>query len=307
MKDMNLSKEDKNEVVVSVIIPHFNDVIRLEKCLRALMSQSIEKKIYEIIVVDNNSKEDLSFLKASYPDVIFLLEDKVGSYAARNKGLLQAKGSIIGFTDSDCIPDKDWLKNGKIALESIDGCGVVGGKISLFFSNPEKKSLVEKYEKYTAFNQEELVKHNCNTTANWFSYKHVLEEAGLFDASLKSNGDTLMAKKINSLGYKIIYAPTVIVNHPARRNFSEITQKNRRILGGRVDRHIQSGEKNLIKLLLIYNLNFIYGKAKFSIGSFFKRRPLADCFAHLVVSTVLCLAVMDESLKLAKGSESLRK
>ena len=46
-----------------------------------------------------------------------LAESKQSAYAARNRGLEEAKGEIIAFTDSDCVPGKDWLQKIATALD----------------------------------------------------------------------------------------------------------------------------------------------------------------------------------------------
>ena len=69
----------------SVIVPVYNDVVRLRKCLTALVNQDFGEDRYEIIVVDNGSDEDVEDCCADeFPGVLFFREEKKGSYAARN-------------------------------------------------------------------------------------------------------------------------------------------------------------------------------------------------------------------------------
>jgi len=89
---------------VSVVLPVFNDRQWLETCLEALEHQTYPKDCYEVVVVDNASTVDLKGLVARFQQAHYCYEQKPGSYAARNKGLLTAIGKIIAFTDSDCIP-----------------------------------------------------------------------------------------------------------------------------------------------------------------------------------------------------------
>ena len=64
---------------------------------------------YEVIIVDNNSKDNTLKIIQKYP-VISLIESRIqSSYATRNTGLKRSNGEIIAFTDSDCIADKDWI------------------------------------------------------------------------------------------------------------------------------------------------------------------------------------------------------
>jgi glycosyltransferase involved in cell wall biosynthesis len=66
--------------------------------------QSYPKSLYEIIFVDNGSVENIEVLVSQFPQTSFTNEPKPGSYAARNKRISIARGEIIAFTDSDCVP-----------------------------------------------------------------------------------------------------------------------------------------------------------------------------------------------------------
>lgn len=50
---------------------------------------------------------------------------------------------IIAFTDSDCIPAKDWIEKGVRNLLNIPNCGLVAGRD--FFKNPSKPNAIELY------------------------------------------------------------------------------------------------------------------------------------------------------------------
>jgi len=92
---------------ISVIIPARNEEKYIGKTLKSLNSQSF--KDFEVIVVDNNSKDSTSKIaKKLGAKVIF--EKKRGVGLARNKGAKQAKGKILLFLDADTIASRDLLK-----------------------------------------------------------------------------------------------------------------------------------------------------------------------------------------------------
>ncbi len=100
----------KSPCFTSIIIPVYNDVTSLTKCLEAIDLQSYSKELFEVIVVDNRSEEDIKFIVSQFSWAKYAFESKPGSYAARNKGLTVAKGRLPGFTDADCIPAPDWIE-----------------------------------------------------------------------------------------------------------------------------------------------------------------------------------------------------
>ncbi|MFV4844886.1 glycosyltransferase [Edwardsiella tarda] len=221
---------------VSVIIPTYRDWVRLSKCLDALRQQTYPSELIQIIVINNDPLDMNPLLNDDkYNDVLFLVESKPGSYAARNKGLKYANGEVIAFTDSDCIPDGNWIYNAIYYFDTNSNCLRIGGRIELFFKNGVSKTLAEFYEQSYAFRQSEFVRRQgMAATANMFAYKKVFDEISVFDESLMSGGDAEWGRRAYRRGYKIIYRDNVIVNHPARSSMKQIFLKNRREAGGKV-------------------------------------------------------------------------
>lgn len=244
---------------VSVIIPLYNEP-RIGLALDALLAQSYPPDAYEILAVDNGSQDDSMALVRSYdPARIRLLteHDQQGSYAARNAGIVAARGEIIAFTDSDCIPAPDWLAAGVRQFSSRPNVGLVAGRIDLFVANSERPTLAEQYELITAFNQERNVKSDrFGVTANLFTYAAVLTAVGSFDPLLQSGGDFEWGQRVYRAGYTQLYADDVIVRHPARRTVAQLVKKVVRTTSGGYDLTVRYGLKRqgflyLAKWLLI--------------------------------------------------------
>src|SRR5918998_5105397 len=102
----------KRAPFVSVIVPVYNDQEDLVLCLEALENQTYPKDRYEVVVVDNGSKESIEPVVSRFTCASAAREDRPGTYAARKNGLRLARGEIIAFTDADCIPTPQWLEKG---------------------------------------------------------------------------------------------------------------------------------------------------------------------------------------------------
>lgn len=254
---------------VSVIIPVYNDWKRLALCVNALTDQTYPKDMFEVIIVNNNPP-DTAPDDFSIPDNCTIIEERTpGSYSARNAALKIVKGEIIGFTDSDCVPDKDWIKNAVDYFEKNKNCSRIAGKISIFFNSP-KPTKAELYDKLYAFNQKEYVDTSGTcVTANLFTYKLVFDNIGFFNEALMSGGDFSWGTLAHKKGFKIDYAENVVVHHPARANLKELIKKEKRV-GGSQANFLKKHDSFLINLLKFSkeliprykSLRFIYRNGK---------------------------------------------
>lgn len=99
----------------SVVIPTYNRSAILVECLEALLQQDFVKGEYEIIVVDDGSKDETksvtqSFQKRKPCEIHYLYQQNQGQGIARNRGVSAAKGKIVLFIGDDILVSRDFLK-----------------------------------------------------------------------------------------------------------------------------------------------------------------------------------------------------
>jgi glycosyltransferase involved in cell wall biosynthesis len=294
---------------VSVIIPVFNDNERLKICLEALENQTYPKHLYEVIVVDNASTEDVKIVVSLFEQACMVYEDRPGSYAARNKGVSVAKGEILAFTDSDCIPASNWIEKGVENLLNTPNCGLVAGKIDFFFRNPEQPTPVELYESINlSFEQEVNIREkHFGVTANLFTFKSVIDKIGPFNSDLKSGGDKQWGEKVFASGYKQVYADDVSIKHPARYSFTQLYTRVARFTGGKHD-IFMSNKPSWLELFTDFALAF-----KPPFRSFYKiwKNPKLKGIKPKIQFTLVMLfiryVVIVEKLRLYLGGTSRRE
>ena len=96
--------------MISVIVPVWNAGRFLPRVIEALEGQYFPAGEYELLLVDNGSTDDSVAIMHRYPRVRLLHEPRRGSYAARNRAALEARGDILAFIDADRVADKGWLR-----------------------------------------------------------------------------------------------------------------------------------------------------------------------------------------------------
>lgn len=294
----------KSGIMISVIIPTYRDDIRLNKCLRSLYEQTLDFSQFEVVVVNNFPEDVIKIRERDLFGLNFRIisESLPGSYAARNRGIKEAKGEILAFTDSDCLPDNNWLKYAKTLFENDRNyeIGILTGPVSLFYKNPKKLSAAEIYEKYTAFHTESYAKDGHAVTANWFSYHSVIREFGGFNPKLKSNGDSELSGKI-SQKYKVVYSPEVLVHHPARLESNELVQKYKRRIGGTYSRMYEG--KNL--KFTGYIISFMIKRYRFALKKILTVSP-KESLSILAVCIKINIGAISEFFNLIVGGVTKR-
>ncbi|BAY88567.1 MULTISPECIES: hormogonium polysaccharide biosynthesis glycosyltransferase HpsE [unclassified Tolypothrix] len=125
----------------TVVIPTYNGKSRLPKVLEYLQSQTnIEILNWEIIIVDNNSHDGTAELVQKYQinwsfhvPLRYCFEAEQGAGFARNRGITEAKGELVGFLDDDNLPAKNWVLSAyKFGQEHLNA-GAYGSQIHGLF------------------------------------------------------------------------------------------------------------------------------------------------------------------------------
>jgi len=116
--------------LISIIIVNFNTKDLLEQCLRSIYANSCNY-LYEIIVVDNASRDDsLEMLKQQFPTV-YAIDNKqnLGFSKANNFGIEKAKGKYVLLLNSDTIVLENTLNHLFEFLENNKNITAVGPKL----------------------------------------------------------------------------------------------------------------------------------------------------------------------------------
>ena len=245
---------------VSIIVPTYNAEKNIATLIESLLQLDYPKELLEIIIVDNNSTDRTKEVVNRYS--VKLLEENTiqSSYAARNRGIRNAKNEIIAFTDSDCVATPQWVKEGVMTLAS-ESADLVGGRVEFIYS--ERKTAAELYDSITNMQIRLNIKdRNVAKTANLFVISSLFDKTGFFPDWVKSGGDVQWTANATKNGYSLVYAVEAVVKHPAR-SLKALLKKQYRV--GRGQAHIRVGEcsspwdfmYSIFRLFLPPSLSFI--------------------------------------------------
>lgn len=217
-----------SDSLVSVIIPVAGTGEQLPTIIDRLVKQEPREGDHEIIIVDNNPTPTVSLPPIPHKVKILVVhEPSPGSYTARNRGLSEALGDILFFTDADCLPATNWITEGIKSLATGDS-DLIGGRIELYPRN-SRPTACELYDMAFNLKQEYYVRYtNAAATANLIAYRYIFAKIGGFRSDLRSGGDMEWTRRAVAAGYRLTYTPAATIYHPARASFRDLLNKERR-------------------------------------------------------------------------------
>ncbi|MCU0666197.1 MAG: glycosyltransferase [Candidatus Omnitrophica bacterium] len=199
------------EKLISIVIPSFNSFKTLKQSIKACLSQDYPSEAIEIIVVDDGSTDKTGeFLDKT--GIKYIYQDNAGPAAARNTGWKSAKGEIVFFTDSDCLPSLAWVKN---LVKYYEDAQVACAGGSYDIANPQNLLASLIHEEIMLRHAKMPLRVKALGSYNFSARKIILEETGGFNQQypMASGEDNDLSYKIIKKGYALIFDKNVKVCH----------------------------------------------------------------------------------------------
>lgn len=218
---IEFAQAKKNSIIpdckIGVVIPCYcnskNSQLQIERLAHCLASQTEKPTV--VFFVDDCSPVSFS-VKGCSNAVVLKQNENRGPAAARSLGLnhaLRAGCDIIAFTDSDCIPSKEWLSEVKSTFLSNDMCSIVSGKTISFgntwFNRYHELNGTLNGRRFKGTNSL-LYGPTCNLAITATVGRNVRFDE---DFPLAAGEDINFCLAANRLGYAIRYNPSMIIQH----------------------------------------------------------------------------------------------
>ncbi len=202
---------------LSVVIPTYNRLPILQKCLQALEQQRLEAPIsaYEVVLVDDGSTDaTVSWLQEhseAFPHVRLVQQDHGGPAEGRNCGVDHARGDVIVFIDSDLVVTDGFLLAHARCLEQSWQergdrlCFTYGAVINTAnFDDPTSEPHKLRDLSWAYF-----------ATGNVAIDRQVLERSGLFDTRFRLYGweDLELGERLRRMGVVLVRCPEAVGYH----------------------------------------------------------------------------------------------
>ena len=218
-----------NVIECSVVIPTRDRPVQLEHCLGAVAAQTMPRRLFEVVVVDDGSREPVAPRLAAWRDRLTIRHARTaggGPSTARRAGTAIAGGRWLAFTDDDCLPEPGWLAALDQALSQSPGALVGGPTRNLLADNiPAEASqligdIVADY-------------YNADPRApRFFSANNMavaaarLRELGGFDPAFVTAEDRDLCDRWRAAGRPLVFAPDAIVGHAHRMGLTAFIRQH---------------------------------------------------------------------------------
>lgn len=216
---------------VSVVVCTYNRCASLADTLSALAAQRCAGSRWELLVVDNNSRDataaTVEAFRHRHPALAcrYLFQPQQGLSHARNLGIAEARGELILFTDDDVIVGADWIETFIDTMRTF-GCDACGGYVAPIWEQPPPAWLSERFHGFLAIRMDECGPRRLGEQddppfgANMGFRRAVFERLGGFDTALGRKGQVLaggeewdLFRRVLAGGGQVVYAPALRVQH----------------------------------------------------------------------------------------------
>ena len=206
---------------VSVVIPTLNRADLLARTIDRIEDQTVSREIYEVIVIDNASKDhtrDVLRQKAKlYPNLRLFSQQKPGAAATRNVGIRAAKGETVLFIDDDILAEPNLIEAHLEHHRNNDRASIIGAVVTPW---AERRDPFLRYLRDRAiFNPYSLtglpMDFSCYHTGNVSTSRALLNEIGGFDEGFSIYGmeDIELGYRLERIGCRMVHGPDARAVH----------------------------------------------------------------------------------------------
>ncbi len=213
------TRTTSSEPLLSVVVSGYRSEATILQVVGSLLAQKCEP--FEVIVATSAGDGTGELVRHNFPDVQVLeWPTRLLPGGTRNLGASRARGRIIAFLEGDMVPRPGWVISRTRAHHA--GHEAVAGSVGI---NPTD-SRVSRATTYLAFGN--LLQGRPAAPAKFsrsyfLSYtRKLLDRAGPFDESVRTEEDTLMARRIGELGVEVWFDPTICVDHIGPNRFVDM-------------------------------------------------------------------------------------
>lgn len=242
---------------VSIVIPTFNRRVTLEHVLPLLVKQTYPADMYEILLSDSGSTDGTREMVESMgiPNLRFISGENKGRAGARNRGINEAKGELVLFTDADILAEEGLVEAHARTHMAESGIAMVGCEVQV--NTLDEYNDVREHPERRRHLHGDTAKDTSwlfFLTGNASARREDLLKVGMFDEGFTGYGheDLEFGYRLQKSGLKLRYNPAALNYHWHPVGFEERCSR-KELSGASTVRFYRKHKDPAIKLLLGVN------------------------------------------------------
>lgn len=224
-------------IEISVIVPTRNRAALLDRTINSLLSQSLSKEKFEVLVVDNGSTDDTKAVCNKYAALLnlkYIYAPKPGLHEGRHAGFKAASSDYLTFCDDDIEAFPSWLETIVNVFNTNKAVALVGGKNYPKYESAPPDWIIQEWTRGNEYGKilsalsildfgEEIKEISPGYVfgCNFSIRKSVLQQCEGFHPDgmpfelirFRGDGETYVSKYIHDSGMKALYHPGASVYH----------------------------------------------------------------------------------------------
>ena len=209
---------------ISILIPNFNEIELLKKCINSIKKQNFS--FYDVIIIDNGSSdESVEYLKDNYPEFMLIQNKKnLGFATAVNQGIKASSAEYVFLLNNDTEIEDGCLTNLLNCIENDESIFAVSSKM---IQNQNRNLIDDAGDEYTILGLTRKIGNNRSTElyqsereifsacAGAALYRRsIFEIVGYFDENFFAYMDDVdISYRARIYGFKSVYCPEAVVYH----------------------------------------------------------------------------------------------
>jgi len=227
-----LNHNDQTLPLVSIVIPMFNEIENIERCINSVLSQDYPQESIEIVVVDggstDGSKDKVAQLSKQRPNIRVKFNPDRLTPKSLNIGIKDARGDVVVILGAHTTLKEDFVRQNIEYMKQKNVKCVGGTQINIGESyihqaigNAMGSPFGFPSALYRYWKKEKFV-----DTVVYAAYKKELfDEIGYFDEELYISEDAELNWRVRKAGYKIYYTPKIVSYYTPRKSLAGLIKQ----------------------------------------------------------------------------------
>ncbi|MCK5306112.1 MAG: glycosyltransferase family 2 protein [Candidatus Omnitrophica bacterium] len=220
-------------VNVSIIMPCYNEVQHIAKCMESIVANDFPKNKLEVLIYDGGSTDSTLNILKEYTQKYSFIHVKSNNRkiqaAAMNLGIKEAQGDIVIRMDAHTVYEKDYISQAVKLLNETSAVNVGGpqaGQGNSYFTNSLVMALSNAFISGNAvYRSDKNVQQYVDTVYLGAWHKKDLEAIGGFDESFMVNEDYELNYRLRKKSGQILFSPKIKSTYYARSSLFKLIKQ----------------------------------------------------------------------------------